>query len=209
MSGAGPGRTAPGYAILIASLIGLVGMSAASGLIGDTSVHEARAIDESLYRVRAYWAGIGHATYVLSRGRHSGLCGGTTCDQPPASGDDVRALSYEGFARELLNAVPVSGSNTVFRTGYAEVSTDYWLDVVVNPQKTIPTDNTTGRLSLVVDLQNDAGWAGRTLDGTVGQLPDFEIRFCVGQADGNACETTLADTDVNGYPKIIGMLMQD
>ena len=87
-----------GSVVLTVTAVGLFAMLLASGLVNHYAVSEARAVEESLAKVRVYWAAMGHVNYVLSRAWREGLCSGSsgTCID-----DDDRASDIRSFLAEL------------------------------------------------------------------------------------------------------------
>jgi hypothetical protein len=77
-----------GSALIAVTMIGLVAVLAVSSLAGRV-VTEHRAVEDSLAQLRLYWAGMGHANYLLSRTMQVGPCGGAkTCSY--GAGDFLR-----------------------------------------------------------------------------------------------------------------------
>lgn len=92
----GHGRSR-GSVVLTVTAVGLFAMLLASQLVNHYVVSEARAVEESLAKVRVYWAAMGHVNYALSRAWREGLCDGTCND------DDDRAADIRRFLDELYN----------------------------------------------------------------------------------------------------------
>ena len=91
-------RRCRGSAMITVTVIGLFVMLLAASLVNHYAVSEARAVVESLAKLRAYWATMGHINYVLSRTYREGLCGGAGC-----ANDADRAVTLNNFLDEIDN----------------------------------------------------------------------------------------------------------
>src|ERR1700753_4084494 len=126
-----------GGALSVVMMVGLVITIGFAGFITSGVLVEARAVEGSLARSRAYWAEMGNFNYALSRISKSKFC--SSCILPNNNVKDVNlAVNLQAYFNELSNLKTWT---------YPDESASY----------TIPTtdpaaaDNTPGR-------QNFSGW---------------------------------------------------
>lgn len=93
-----------GSVLITIMVVMMVTMLLASTLINHFAVQEARAIEQQLADIRAYWAMMGHVNYALSRAsnKHNSLCGGATC-----ADDAARATAFNSLFTELVTSASV------------------------------------------------------------------------------------------------------
>lgn len=114
-----------GYALLFVMAIGVVGLYSVTNLIGDGSVTEREAQDRELLKLRAYWAGMGHIAYIISRSRQG----------PPCGNECINKVNREDFyvaANKELNVFEkgafIGAPNGRDRHwAYPEISPNYFL----------------------------------------------------------------------------------
>lgn len=66
-----------GFALISVMALGAVAMLALTSLLGDGTVAERRLQEAELLKLRAYWAGQGQLSYVISRSLQGPPCGGS------------------------------------------------------------------------------------------------------------------------------------
>jgi hypothetical protein len=152
--------------MIAVTMIGLVAVLAVSGLAGRV-VAEHRAVEDSLAQTRLYWAGMGHAAYLLSRNRQVGPCGGAAAC---GTAEDLRQGGTQMLAeiRELRN------------WRYPDIGDAYAFSV-------------TPVLSKVANGRWQVGIGfGRPADAvealrTAARTPALELRYCLVDKDAAAC----------------------
>ena len=91
-----------GSVVLTVTAVGLFAMLLASGLVNHYAVTEARAVEESLAKVRVYWAAMGHVNYALSRAWREGFCDDSCLlDIADTIDDTFRVVKIGTFLGEL------------------------------------------------------------------------------------------------------------
>lgn len=175
-----------GSVLITIMVVMMVTMLLASTLINHFAVQEARAIEQQLADIRAYWAMMGHVNYALSRAsnNHNSLCGGVTC-----ADDAARATAFNSLFTELGSAR---------RWTYSEYgATTYYFDV----QAAIDADVTTdGKLRLHMNIP--AVGALESLTGLRGS--DVWVDICLYNAPAS-CPSGLT-TEEYGKSLITGVL---
>lgn len=155
-----------GNALIVVMMVGLICAIGFAGFITSAILVEARDVDGSLARSRAYWAEIGNFNYALSRISYSRLCNG--CGMAK---DSQLAPVLQAYFNELSN-------NNVWT--YPDESASY---TITTPAPTAAPDDTSGR-------HNFSGWLMATssvsssslVSGLNNHLPLMELRLCVGLA---------------------------
>jgi hypothetical protein len=137
-----------GSAAIAVMGIGLLAVAAAMAL-ATMFVAEYRATEDSLLEVRAYWASMGQAAYVLSRTAQSGACNGA-CPAPPAKGGNPP--DYQKAAQAYLEEI-TSGPAGLQTWLYPDVSANYCFTL----QQTVVTDplapaSSVGEMLLVAEV---------------------------------------------------------
>ena len=164
-----------GSAMIAVTMIGLVAVLAVSGLAGRV-VAEHRAAEDSLAQTRLYWAGMGHATYLLSRTRQVGPCG----DSPPCS---AAADLKRGGTRMLAEI------ETLRNWRYPEVGDAYAFTVVPAFDDVEGTDGR--RWQIRIRFGRPAGTAEALRTAT--RTPALELRYCLAGPSGAACSTGVGE----------------
>ena len=163
-----------GGALIVVMMVGMVIAIGFAGFITSSVLVEARAVEGSLARSRAYWAQMAKFNYALSRISRSKLC--NSCAFSTNNKDTDLALVLQGYFNELTN-YKVST--------YPDESSSYTITVT----DTAAADNTPGR-------QNFSGWLMATssvssstvVAGLNSHLPIMELRVCIGLSNpGSHC----------------------
>ena len=162
-----------GGALIAVMMAGLVITIGLAGFITSGVLVEARAVEGSLARSRAYWAEMGNFNYALSRISKSKFC--SSCVVPNFSVKDiVLAVNLQAYFNELTNLKTWT---------YPDESSSY----TITTTDTAAADNTPGR-------QNYSGWLMATsaysssslVSGLNSHLPVMELRLCVGLFNSNS-----------------------
>ena len=163
-----------GGALIVVMMVGLVIAIGFAGFITSSVLVEARAVEGSLARSRAYWAQMGNFNYVLSRISYSQLCNGCASNN---NADTVLATVMQAYFNELSN-------NTSWT--YPDESASYTLTTT----DTAAADNTVGRATYSGWLMATSSVSGSTLvSGMNNHLPLMELRICVGLNNaGSHCD---------------------
>jgi hypothetical protein len=121
-----------GFALLLVMVIGTVALYAATGLIGDGSVNEREAQERELLKLRAYWAGMGHITYAISRSRQ-GLPCGTECKEMIDREDFFLGALAElnDFEKGVFKCL---GAGRDRHWAYPEISPNYFLPLYLHAE---------------------------------------------------------------------------
>src|SRR5579863_478539 len=91
-----------GGALIVVMMVGLVITIGFAGFITSSVLVEARAVEGSLARSRAYWAEMGNFNYALSRISKSKFC--SSCILPNTNIKDVNmAVNLQAYFNELTN----------------------------------------------------------------------------------------------------------
>lgn len=116
-----PDRGSAGLAVMG---IGLLAVLAALALT-NVFVAEYCATEDSLTEVRAYWASMGQAAYVLSRTAQSGACNGKKCPVPPNGGNpaDFRSAA-QAYLKEITSG-PANLQTWLYPDVSASATTPY------------------------------------------------------------------------------------
>jgi len=162
-----------GGALIVVMMVGLVITIGFAGFITSGVLVEARAVEGSLARSRAYWAEMGNFNYVLSRISKSKFC--SSCLLPNTMvKDTVMAANLQAYFNEL---------NNVKTWTYPDESSSY----TITTTDSAAADNTPGR-------QQFSGWIMATstysssslVSGLNNHLPIMELRLCVGLSNTNS-----------------------
>lgn len=90
-----------GSALVTIIVIMLVIMGIVSALVEHLVVNEVNAVEESLARVRAYWAMVGQVNYILSRVRYEGSQGKGFIDASGKALDATKLAGINAYIGEL------------------------------------------------------------------------------------------------------------
>src|SRR4051812_45121203 len=90
-----------GGALIVVMMVGMVIAIGFAGFITSSVLVEARAVEGSLARSRAYWAEMGNFSYVLSRTSYSRLCNGG-CSTGTVKDSDMAPV-MQAYFNELSN----------------------------------------------------------------------------------------------------------
>jgi len=166
-----------GSALITVTVIGLFVMLLASGLVNHFAVSEAKAVAESLARVRVYWAAMGHVNYALSRTHRIGLCGGSC-----ANDDTSRADTLRSFLEELYNNASPG----------TQRDWDYGNDYTLSFKSTVEDleNSDDGRVRIKILLQNDTSSSFDTLVNLNARVPDLQLDVCVAAPCGSINSST-------------------
>lgn len=153
--------------MIAVTMIGLVAVLAISGLAGRVVV-EHRAVEDSLAQIRLYWAGMGHAAYLLSRNRQVGPCGGAPAC---STAEDLRQGGAQMLAeiRELRN------------WRYPDIGNAYAFTVAPGFRKVA-----NGRWEIAVGFERPAG-AVEALR-TAARTPALALRYCLVNQGAAVCD---------------------
>ncbi len=154
-----------GGALIVVMMVGLIVAIGFAGFITSAILVEARDVEGSLARSRAYWAEMGNFNYALSRISYSKLCNGCGTSKK----DSVLSPVLQAYFNELSN-------NTVWT--YPDESSSY----------TITTAAPTAAPDDYALRHNFSGWLMATssvsssslVSGLNNHLPVMELRLCVG-----------------------------
>lgn len=117
--------TQKGFALLLVMVIGTVALYAATGLIGDGAVNEREAQERELLKLRAYWAGMGHINYAMSRARQGPPCGeGCEDISDWENYFDLSRKELDEYEKGAFKGAPIGRDRHWF---YSEISQDYFL----------------------------------------------------------------------------------
>ena len=168
-------KSQKGNALIVVMMMGMVMTIGFAGFITSSVLVEARAVEGSLARSRAYWAEMGNFNYALSRISKSKFC--SSCLLPNNNIKDVTlAVNLQAYFNELSNLKTWT---------YPDESASY----TITTTDTAAADNTAGR-------QNFSGWLMATssysssslVSGLNSHLPVMELRLCVGLPNsGSQC----------------------
>ena len=162
-----------GGALIVVMMVGLVITIGFAGFITSGVLVEARAVEGSLARSRAYWAEMGNFNYALSRISKSKFC--SSCLLPNFNiKDTVIATNLQAYFNELTN---------VKTWTYPDESSSY----TITTTDTAAADNTAGRHQYSGWLMATSAYSSSSLvSGLNSHLPVMELRLCVGLANTNS-----------------------
>jgi len=162
-----------GGALIVVMMVGLVITIGFAGFITSGVLVEARAVEGSLARSRAYWAEMGNFNYILSRISKSKFC--SSCILPNTNVKDVTlAVNLQVYFNELTN---------VKTWTYPDESSSY----TITTTDTAAADNTAGRHQYSGWLMATSAYSSSSLvSGLNSHLPVMELRLCVGLANTNS-----------------------
>jgi hypothetical protein len=148
-------------------MVGLVITIGFAGFITSSVLVEARAVEGSLARSRAYWAEMGNFNYALSRISKSKFC--SSCILPNTNIKDVNmAVNLQAYFNELTNQKTWT---------YPDESTSYTITIT----DTAAADNTAGRQQFSGWIMATSAYSSSSLvSGLNSHLPVMELRLCVG-----------------------------
>lgn len=156
-----------GGALIVVMMVGLVITIGLAGFITSGVLVEARAVEASLARSRAYWAEMGNFNYALSRISKSKFC--SSCLIPNFNiKDTVMAANLQAYFNEL---------NNVKTWTYPDESSSY----TITTTDTAAADSTPGRQQFSGWLMATSAYSSSALvSGLNSHLPVMELRLCVG-----------------------------
>jgi hypothetical protein len=162
-----------GSALIVVMMVGLVITIGIAGFITSGVMVEARAVEGSLARSRAYWAEMGNFNYALSRISKSKFC--SSCLLPNFNiKDTVMAVNLQAYFNELSN---------VKTWTYPDESSSY----TITTTDTAAADNTAGRHQYSGWLMATSAYSSSSLvSGFNNHLPIMELRLCVGLSNTNS-----------------------
>ena len=114
-----------GFALLLVMVIGTVALYAATGLIGNGTATEREAQERDLLKLRAYWAGMGHINYGMSRARQGPPCGGKCKNM--VNWEDFFVESTQELNEYEKGAFKGAGNGRDRHWIYPEISPDYFM----------------------------------------------------------------------------------
>ena len=165
-----------GGALIVVMMVGMVIAIGFAGFITSSVLVEARAVEGSLARSRAYWAEMGNFNYMLSRTSYSRLCNGLCI--PSTNKDTDMSPVMQAYFNELSNLKTWT---------YPDESASYTITIT----NTAAPDDTPGRQVFSGWLMATTTVASSTLvSGLNNHLPTMELRVCVGRLSaGSHCGT--------------------
>jgi hypothetical protein len=188
-----------GFILITVVVIGFVAALVMAGVLTAAVPREARAVDQKLADIRAYWLAQGHFRYAFSRIRQDYLCsdadGVCTGDQSQQDSDMAMVLN------DYLNDITALRHMT-----YREESAGYWIDVgataLINPSATHAKSQYLMMRSSFPGTQSTLP----TLAGIAQRAIPLEIRFCVHMTNwtdpcGSFSTNNFGGT-LNGYYRI-------
>jgi|1185.fasta_scaffold65723_2 hypothetical protein len=162
-----------GGALIVVMMVGLVITVGFAGFITSGVLVEARAVEGSLARSRAYWAEMGNFNYALSRISKSKFC--SSCLLPNFNVKDITlAVNLQAYFNELGNAKTWT---------YPDESSSY----TITTTDSAAADNTPGRQTYSGWLMATSAYSSSSLvSGLNSHLPLMELRLCVGLSNTNS-----------------------
>lgn len=162
-----------GGALIVVMMVGMVIAIGFAGFITSSVLVEARAVEGSLARSRAYWAQMGNFNYALSRVSKSKLC--NSCLLSFAGNKDTDlAPVLQRYFNEL---------NGYKNWTYPDESSSY----TITTTTAAAVDNTAGRQTYSGWLMATSSVNGSSLvSGLNGHLPLMELRVCIGLSSSGA-----------------------
>ena len=156
-----------GGALIVVMMVGVVITIGIAGFITSGVLVEARAVEGSLARSRAYWAEMGNFNYVLSRISKSKFC--SSCILPNTNvKDTVMAVNLQAYFNELTN---------VKTWTYPDESSSY----TITTTDTAVADTNPVRHQFSGWLMATSAYSSSSLvSGLNSHLPVMELRLCVG-----------------------------
>jgi hypothetical protein len=193
-----------GAVLLIVTFVGFMAILLAAGLVQHFAFREARAIDASLAKVRAYWAMQGHVDFLLSRSRHQ--------ETEVCTGGDRTNNGDDGDCTSIATDLQLATTMTSYMDEIDNpdgTSTRLWSYAEVSPSYNFIRDDpdTTGadaRLILTVDFQQASGDLAPVLSDLGSDVRDLNVKFCLVDAYGDNCGATL-DANLTGISRISAM----
>src|SRR3954470_14165480 len=96
-------KSQKGNALIVVMMVGTIIAIGFAGIVTSSVLVEARAVEGSLARSRAYWAEMGNFNYALSRISKSKFC--SSCLLPNFNVKDITlAVNLQAYFNELGNA---------------------------------------------------------------------------------------------------------
>ncbi len=162
-----------GNALIVVMMVGTIIAIGLAGFITSGVLVEARAVEGSLARSRAYWAEMGDFNYALSRISKSKFC--SSCIVPNHNiKDTVLATNLQSYFNELSNLQTWT---------YPDESSSYTITTTVSAA----ADNTPGRQNFSGWLMATSSYSSSSLVSNLNShLPIMELRVCVGLASASA-----------------------
>ncbi len=164
-----------GGALIVVMMVGMVIAIGFAGFITSTVLVEARAVEGSLARSRAYWAQMGNFNYALSRISKSKLCNSCLISLGGNKDTDFTPV-LQAYFNELSNLQTWT---------YPDESSSY----TITTTDTAAVDNTPGRQTFSGWLMATSAYTSSSLvSGLNNHLPIMELRVCVGLGNsGSNC----------------------
>jgi hypothetical protein len=162
-----------GGALIVVMMVGTVIAIGFAGFITSSVLVEARAVEGSLARSRAYWAEMGNFNYALSRISKSKFC--SSCVIPNTNIKDVTlAANLQAYFNEL---------SSLQTWTYPDESSSYSITTTV----TATADDTPGRQTFSGWLMATSAYSSSsTVANLNSHLPIMELRLCVGLNNSGA-----------------------
>ena len=156
-------------------MVGMVIAIGFAGFITSSVLVEARAVEGSLARSRAYWAQMGNFNYALSRISKSKLCNSCLISLGGNKDTDLTPV-LQAYFNELSNLQTWT---------YPDKSSNY----TITTTDTAAVDNTPGRQTFSGWLMATSAYTSSSLvSGLNNHLPIMELRVCVGLGNsGSHC----------------------
>ena len=166
-----------GNILVIIMVMMMVFMLMASLLIEHFAINEARAVEESLAKVRVYWAMSGMVDYALSRAR----------EESQAEDDKTKRDNLTDYMDEVDDPVV-----------YSDISENYKLTVkgtVSNDDSVNPDDGNsdTGRILLRINLADVGSEPMESLENLPKRLGDLVVDICMRPEPGDLMNPPNAD----------------
>ena len=194
-------------------MIGMFVMLIASTVVNNLIVAESEAVEESLAKIRVYWAARGHIDYALSRIRVTGTCN-PECNAPANDGLALPTQPDDGTGILTLDN-RANGLRTPLRELYNTPTARSW------DYNEYGRDPTTGRPNYRLTLQHTVEEIGgvdddgnlkltltltgvgaiTSLQGLPSRVRRVEYQICLAvpcDADGPPGPTNLLTTNLSG-----------
>jgi len=202
-------RTRKASVLITVTIVSMFSMLLGVSLVTHYAVEEAKQVDESLAKVRIYWAHMGHVDYVLSKARQIGTINGGMCygslDSSVFAFDDTGAGAYDATDNDCVaNASPdlnpqrigalwdiiseLDNSTAELNGVPARRRWDYGNNYVLEfdlAALELQVDPRTGKVRIISDyVTPDIAAVPPVIDGLPGRVRDYEVNVCfVASAD--------------------------
>ena len=188
-----------GNIIITIMIVMFLSMLAASGLISHNAVTEARAIEQSLVKVRAYWAMMGHVNYILSRARTKGSdgVGNELCYENVEGAGAWCTGSDDTKKKDALEQFVVATGEigNIKEWSYDKNNGNFKIKTEISVADVDDSVN-DGKIKITSKL-NDISGDNKSAISMVNKIPKIELTACFGKAAS-------ADSDCNGSGKYGG-----